>query len=394
MITAKEIKEKAERKYYEVLQSSLNGEDCFPLAIRSNKTLSKDFIQMSQEIAGVFSSSKDRKGFGYSVISEPVKTRQHGIQDIPKSITFESLLDFLKFLNKEKEYGVMMESFSFIKSELPQLESWLKENPKAIIDNSDVWPGLIKVCEWFLQNFEPDKYYIRELPISVHTKFIEENRTILRSLLDELVPDVVNYTESLLEKRFHLKYDQPLVRFRSLDQACWHIGFYDDLTVPIEQFSRNPLNCSRIFIIENKMNFLAFPKVFHSIAIWGQGYAIESLKAIDWLKEKEIFYWSDLDVQGFQMLSQLRSYYPKAQSFLMDFSIISKYKDLVVKGTPTKIDVSKNLSEEERYTYDYLRINDYRLEQERILHVDIVNSLIGLGFMQKALKKARNFPDL
>ncbi|MBR08961.1 MAG: hypothetical protein CMP48_14930 [Rickettsiales bacterium] len=375
MITAGEIKQKAERKYYEVLQASLKGEDCFPFAIRSNKTLSKDFIQMSQEIAEVFSASKDRKGFGYSVISEPVKTRQHGIQNIPQSITFESLSDYLKFLDKEKEYYLMMENYSFIKSGLPQLKSWLSENPKAIIDNSDDWPGLLKVCQWFLNNFEPDKYYIRELPIAVHTKFIEENRTILKFLLDALVPDIVVPSENLFEKRYSLKYDQPLVRFRSLDQDYWHIRYYDDLTVPIEQFTRNPINCERVFIIENKMNFLTFPQTPLSIAIWGKGFAIESLKNTEWLDEKEIYYWSDLDIQGFQMLSQLRSYFSQTQSFLMDMTVVEKYMDFIVQGTPTNTELLSHLSDEEFRVYEFLLKNNYRLEQERIHQILIQDQL-------------------
>ncbi|WP_154859660.1 Wadjet anti-phage system protein JetD domain-containing protein [Cyclobacterium xiamenense] len=371
MITAGEIRKKSEAKYLGVLQSSLIGENCFPLVIRSNKALSKDFIQMSKEIAEVFSASKDRKGFGYSVISEPVKTRQHGTQDIPKSITFESSSDYLKFLNKEKEYRLMMENFSFVKSELPQLELWLIENPKAIIDNSDIWSGLLKVCQWFLQNFEPDKYYIRELPISVHTKFIEENKGILRLLLDELIPTIVNPSESDFEKRFHLKYDQPLVRFRSLDQDCWHIRYYDDLTVPIEQFTRNTINCSRVFIVENKMNFLTFPKTPFSIAIWGKGFAIESLKNTEWLQEKEIYYWSDLDVHGFQMLSQLRSYFSQTKSFLMEFNVVENYMDFIVPGATTNTEWPSYLTEEEFEVYEFLLKNSYRLEQERI-HQNLV----------------------
>lgn len=366
MITASEIRNKAERKYYKVLQSSLNGGDCFPLVIRSNKSLSKDFVLMNKEIAEVFSASKDRKGFGYSVISEPVKTRQHGIQNIPKSITFEGLSDYLKFLDKEKEYRLMMKNYDIIKAELPQLNPWLIQNPKSIISNDDKWPDLLKVCQWFIHCFVPDKYYIRELPISVHTKFIEENRTILRLLLDELVPDIVVHSENLFEKRYRLKYDQPLVRFRSLDQYCWEITNYDDLTVSIDQFARNPINCKRVFIVENKMNFLTFPQTPLSIAIWGKGFAIESLKAIEWLHEKEIYYWSDLDVQGFQMLSQLRSYFKQAQSFLMEISIVEKYKDFIVPGTPTNSELLSHLSVQEFEVYEFLSRNNYRLEQERI----------------------------
>jgi hypothetical protein len=375
MITVSEIRNKVERKYYEVLQSSLKGENCFPFVIRSNKSLSKDFGQMHKEIAEVFSASKDRKGFGYSVISQSVKTRQHGIQDIPQSIKFESLTDYLKFLNKEKEYYLMLENYEIIKAEIPKLGQLLILNPKAIISNADIWTDLLKVCQWFIHFFEPNKYYIRELPISVHTKFIEENKTILRFLLDELVPDIISPSEGLFEKRYGLKYDQSLIRFRSLDRNFWYIRHYDDLTVTIEQFGMNHINCRRVFIIENKMNFLTFPKTPLSIAIWGKGFAIESLKVVEWLHNKEIYYWSDLDVQGFQMLSQMRSYFKQTKSLLMDMTVIEKNFDFIVNGTPTNQKLPSQLSTQELEVYNFLKENNLRLEQERITQSDLIITL-------------------
>lgn len=56
---------------------------------------------------------------------------------------------------------------------------------------------------------------------------------------------------------------------------------------------------------------LTFPRVDNSIVLFGRGYNISSLKHINWLKTTEIYYWSDMDVQGFEMLSQIRSYFPQ-----------------------------------------------------------------------------------
>lgn len=330
---------------------------------------------MSREIAEVLGGSKDRKRFGYSVVSETIKTRQHGIQDIPKSIVYETLDDYLKFIKKEKEFRLMMENYRFIKSELPQLEPWLKENPKVIINNVNIWHDLVKVCQWFFLNFEPNKYYISELPIAVHTKFIEENKGVLRVLLDELVPELVNTSESLFEKRFCLKYNQPLIRFRSLDKTCWIEGSYDDITVPVEQFKSTELKCPRVFIIENKMNFLSFPEVPHSWTIWSKGFAIELLKNIEWLKEKEIFYWSDLDVQGFQMLSQLRSCYPQTKSLLMGMEVLEAYAQFLTEGTLSNIKSPKFLSADEMKTFRYLFQNNLRLEQENLNHKFIIHKV-------------------
>ncbi|WP_375580059.1 DUF3322 domain-containing protein [Marivirga tractuosa] len=115
-------------------------------------------------------------------ISETIRHRQHGIHDTPTEITFESLDDFLKFLNKEKEFSSLKDNYHYIKNELPQLNQWLIENPKEIISNSTIWLDLVKVCQWFIHHFEAKKYYIRELPISVHTKFIENNAKTLRAI--------------------------------------------------------------------------------------------------------------------------------------------------------------------------------------------------------------------
>lgn len=366
MITVQEIKKKADQKYDEVLQAALKGQHCFPLSLRANKALSSDFVKMSQEIAEVVSASKDRKGFGYSILSEAVKTQRHGIQDIPRSIIFETLNDYLKFIGNEQEFLRMLESYNLIKSELPELDSWLIQNPRAIIANTSLWPDLIKVCQWFLYDFEPHMYYIRELPISVHTKFIEENKPILRVLLDKLIPDKINLSENNFERRFHLKYVQPLIRLRSLDISTWDESRYDDLTVPLDQLAANPMMCARIFIIENNMNFLTFPSIPKSIAIWGKGFAIESLKDIEWLREKGIYYWSDLDAHGFQMLSQLRSYFPQTKSLFMEFHVLELYKKFVVQGTSSKVNSLSHLSADESKTHQYLLQHNLRLEQERI----------------------------
>ena len=384
MITVVEIRKKSERKYEEILSNSLKGNSCFPLIIRSNKALSKDFRKMSSEIAEVVSFSKDRKGYGYSVISETVKTRQHGIQDIPKSIVFETSSDYLKFINKEREFNEMMKSFKLIRTELPQLHKWLIKNPKTIISNSRSWYDLIKVCKWFITFYEPNKFYIREIPVSVHTKFIEENKTVLRSLLDELIPDNFNALESNFEKRYGLKYDQPHLRFRSLDSACCKNLFYRELSVPVDQFMSTQIPCKRVFIIENKMNFLTFPSIAQSLAIWGKGFSLEILKEVRWLNDKEMYYWSDIDVQGFQMLSQLRSYFPQTQSLLMGRKVLDAYNEFIVNGAITNVKAVAHLSNEESDLYTYLNEHNLRLEQERI-HQKYVNESVSQLFFVEGL---------
>lgn len=85
-----------------------------------------------------------------------------------------------------------------------------------VIESAGKWEYLLKVCHYFIANSAPDMY-IREFSIKVHTKFIEENIPILTSLLDFLIGYYGNTNEKDFRKRFNLKYDQPLLRIRILD---------------------------------------------------------------------------------------------------------------------------------------------------------------------------------
>jgi hypothetical protein len=366
MITVHEIKKKAERIYSEVLKNYLLGKDTFPKIIRSDKSLSKDFVIMGQELAPIIAASKDRIGFGYTVKSEPVKTKLHGTQNIPNTIVFETLDDFLKFLGKKNEFDKFVEQVKLILASYPQLKTCLIKKPELVIDNIDKWDDLMKVCDWFAKSFEADKYYIRELPISVHSKFIEENKTTLRLILDELIPEKIIEENTVFEKHFRLKYAEPIIRFRFLDSMVQRSFYYSDICVPLSQFTDIPLSCSIVIIIENLMNFLTFPHVKNGIAVWGKGFAIDCLKQVKWFKDKEIFYWSDLDVQGFQMLSQLRSYFQQTKSLFMNLATLNDHQDFWVKGTTANINDLNLLNIDELQTFLFLKENNIRLEQERI----------------------------
>lgn len=128
------------------------------------------------------------------------------------------------------------------------------------------------------------------------------------------------------------------------------------------------------YIVENKVNFLTFPPVAKSIVIWGKGYGVASIKDSELLKSTELIYWGDLDAQGFEILSQFRSYFARVKSLLMDKATFDKYfeNDL---GTPSKINAKLNLTTEEEELYSYIKTNNYRLEQEKIPQSYVVEKL-------------------
>jgi hypothetical protein len=216
----------------------------------------------------------------------------------------------------------------------------------------------------------------------VHTKFIEENQAILRHLLDELLPpDAVSAGGNQFEQRFSLRYDEPQIRLRLLDE-----GLRSELGWPAADLSLTLSDCRglvgmngrAVLIVENKMTFLTLPPAKNSLAIWGKGFQVSLLREIDWLADCTIWYWGDLDAQGFAILSQLRSYWPRTRSLLMNDATLEKYKEFVVAGTPVGRIVLANLEREEAAVYRQLVDNNWRLEQERIRQEDV---LIAIGRM-------------
>ena len=79
----------------------------------------------------------------------------------------------------------------------------------------------------------------------------------------------------------------------------------------------------------------------------------------------ELLYWGDLDAQGFEILSQFRGYFPHTQSILMDWETFEKFFEHDA-GTPTKITGKLNLTNDELQLYELLKMNNWRLEQEKV----------------------------
>jgi hypothetical protein len=370
MISSNEIKSKAEKKYKNYLQAIINQENIFPLAIIGNKKPSKSIPEFKKELNELIAFSKEKKGFGYSITYQERKTKTLGTQSFPSSIYFETRQDFEKYLKVEKEVEQFITDYNTISNCFPEINPWLEKHPNKVIANSNNWTDILKVCNYFKSNPKPN-LYIRELPISVHTKFIENNTSILKELLDIIIEPFTNKDKTIFEKRFNLKYSQPLIRFKILDSKISqnHFSGINDISVPINQFNALNLNLEKVIVVENKTNLhtiaLTLPEMEKTIVIFGSGFKVENLKNAEWLNKLEILYWGDLDVQGFEILSQMRNYFPLTKSFLMDEITFNKFFEND-NGTLSKVNSQLNLTKIEMNIYEKIKTNNWRLEQEKI----------------------------
>lgn len=370
MITPKEIKDKTERKYISFLQSLVEQEPFKKLVIRGDKSYTKSSLQeFEKEIQHIVSQSKEKKGFGYTLEFQQVKTKHLGTQDLPTSIYFDTEKDFLKFLGKENEVDSFKLNVEIILREFPELREWIIKNPKKVMGNVNEWQNILQVCQYFKQNPKPN-FYIRELPIKVHTKFVERNKSIMRELLDVLISEYVKSEEKEFENRFNLKYAEPQIRFKVLDKKISDRFFsgIDDIAIPVSQFEKLDLPISKVLVVENKTTLyttLTLPKMNDTIAIFGSGFSVFNLKNVRWFDKLKLLYWGDIDVQGFEILSQFRTYFPQTKSVLMDKQAFDTFFEND-NGTPTNISMKLNLTNEEQELYEILKTNNWRLEQEKI----------------------------
>jgi hypothetical protein len=387
MITVELIKQKAEKWYREFLYCALTETPFFPKGVPTDDGTKMDFLKRHEAYEVLRKHSKSQVSYGYSIVFKKMRKKGAGEQILLDKIVFENESDYLRFIGKTNDYTVFKKWVKMIEQELPHLATWIRDNPLKITDLADKWSRFISICRYFLETYEPQNpQFIRALPIpEVDTKFIEQNKKILYELLNLVLPPekiqsawtgIKNF-----EKRFYLKEADPMIRMRSLDDKI-KFGQFSEVQVNISELDANAIPCQHVFIVENQTTYFKFPRVEDAIILFGKGYAVDILKFVDWLKDRKIYYWGDIDTNGFHILSILRGFLPQTQSFLMDNILLFEavqYASLRSKELKQRFELPKYLIDSELQMYKYLlectTPNANRLEQEYIEWSEIENYL-------------------
>lgn len=367
----------------DMLSSLVTGESLFPRRLTLKYPTSAEIADRFDEVR---TWVKEVRAAPYCrVETREFNHRTVGRNSVPAEVWIDTLDDAATFISKRKEVARFVALIEETQQTQPKLLDWLAKRPMRALDLADDWSRLLGIVAWMQAHPRPD-VYLRQVDIpNVHSKFIEAHRSVLSELFDRVLdPETIDFTATGASG-FAMRYgfrDKPLrIRFRLLDPKQIPPTHGQDITLDAASFAQlNPL-VSQVFIIENEINFLAFPLLNESLVIFGAGYGFEMSRHATWLSCCRIYYWGDIDTHGFAILDQLRNQFAHVESLLMDRATLLKFEPLWGEEEKQTLRDLPRLTPEELSLYNDLRDNrirkNIRLEQERI----------GFGWLETVLKK-------
>ncbi len=372
-----------------ILAAKIDETPLFPLRLRlrgpDTKTIGQRYEEVRAWMRELEDGSRAKRGFGYDIEWAEVNHRQLGRNKIPDRILVPTEVDALRLIGKTKDAERFEECVKSTLTAFPALAEWIRRRPLTMLENAADWSSILAVLAWF-RDHPRSGLYLRQLDIpGIDTKFIERRRGLLTELLNvaqspRTVQLPVSGTISF-EQRFGLRNKPSLVRFRLLDERL-AINGLSDITVPAEQFAQLSLPVQRVFITENEINGLAFPASPQALVIFGLGYGVDLLSGAEWLKDRGIHYWGDIDTHGFVMLDWLRAMFPTARSLMMDRETLIAHRSLWVQETAPHDGPLARLTDAERALFEDLQFDrigeKVRLEQERISFGHLRQALLAL----------------
>ena len=375
MIGPDEVKAKALRRFRDVCRQWISGESPYPLSLRVS--LSPGGLNESDLFAGwkkLYDDSKDVIGFGYLVEFEEKRTRNRGVQSIARRIVIPGREDHLKLISRKKVFDDFRKDITAIRSLLPDGGiQWCDKNISLILRNRSRWGEITEYVSYLKDNPELD-YSPREVPVA-DSKFYEHHRPAVKSLASEAIGK--DFSEWELNSLW-----RPTLRF--LDPSLKVYGF-SKISVELEELSGfippSTNRVKQVVILENRASFDSIPEISGTLAIWGEGNAVQALRDIDWLKSIPLFYWGDMDLDGLAILSRFRRSFSHVKSLAMGLEDFLVFERFAVDTASQTIPDGAFLTEEENKLREVLesRSSANRLEQERIPSDYVLNYLENLS---------------
>lgn len=204
------------------------------------------------------------------------------------------------------------------------------------------------------------------------TKFFERHVRLLTTLLDIRFEGEVSRMglESFLGA---IPESEHWLLVIDLDGGLLPFG---KLRVSSKELEYSPIPGKRLLIVENETCQHQLPCLPNTVAVLGAGFDLEWTKA-EWLVERKVGYWGDIDTWGLQFLNKVRKNLPQVEALMMNSEIYERCRNAaVVEPIVAGTQPPACLTPDESILYQIiLRDERGRLEQEFIPHKLVIDSL-------------------
>lgn len=347
----------------------LRGEGHWPLRIPLGSPTDPDWKDGASSIRGWIDAWKNVGGQG-EVLWETRTYRNRGGNRLPVSIAFCNAENVARWIGRGSAWLDAVALRERLLSEWPIASGPVETHLAELLgwERADI-DRLVATVNWIAEH--PNSgLYRRAIPVrGIHTKWLEARIGIVRDFVVTLIPGLPAGDKLAC---LGLKGPPWLVRWRLLcPRLRMAMGGIDSLATSVAELAEFRFLPERVIILENLETMLSLPDLEDCVAILGQGYAIENLSAIPWLKEIPLGYWGDLDTHGFAILDRIRAIAPQTTSLLMDRETLVEFADLWTFESDQHNACSfSRLTAEENSLFKDLRENKLgigvRLEQERV----------------------------
>lgn len=369
-----------EKNYKSYLKNIIAGKPFHPIVLRGGKNKPATTAALHMAITLFQQYEKKDSGYGWEIEWQPWSSKKLGNQLWPISITVSTEADYLFLTQKQKDIEKFKEQLQHLLSWRSEIKDFLLSVPGSVLQYRQAWKGICIVIDYLLSN-DVTNHYIRSIPVPVHTKFIKDNEFMILSLLKYLNPALLPANCNNIETGLGLRRKSPLFTLRWLDTglADLYTGGIGLLSIPADILKTREWKINEIWLVENETNLYLMPERNNALVIFSKGYAMELLYDIPLFHRSRIFYWGDLDEDGFNMLNRLRKHYPPVTSVFMNQDTLDIHREHISKQNEKyKIKELELLTETEKNAFEQLLLTDGRLEQERLNQQFIIQTITSL----------------
>jgi len=363
------------------------GEPFEPVSISLRTPTPADLVERTAEVQSWvtrFRSDVANRP-GLRVSDKVVRNRSVGANSVPASIRVDSFDDLVDVVGVRSDVDAFDLAASSTEAMVPEATDWARRHPRRVAEGSRIWPQLLSALRWVIDH-DVSQLDLRHIDApGVDSKFLVENRRLVRPLLDAVLPSTQVHTQHHgLDKRYGFRSRPTYVRLRTLGNDIGLPRIVSEMEFRVDELALMPLPVTNVYVVENRATFNAFPDTPDSIVVFGGGYAVSTLSGLDWLHDRRLVYWGDIDTHGFRILSRLRASFPHCESMLMDASTLTANLARTVGETSPLTEHLDHLTADEARLYQDLREDRYgaavRLEQERISFGSLRSALDAIGF--------------